>query len=244
MKEELNNSSTKHLRISNNLNKNTEKNIHKYSFESCSKYNNNKYYEVKLDENEPPSINDSKLNEKLKKVKPKLLFKEEIEDRIKNLNNRTHLKIRALNQKQQIEPIKKNEVLLGNKRESTNNKTYSENFTIYKNVSCIICMSNISTFKHNFSLKCGHSYHKNCINYWIKTKPFCPICNDNNYHMQLKDTSIKELIEIVRYQKENYICYNSVIVVCILLFFLLMFIYQHCSFDFSKNSNRILEGSY
>ena len=40
--------------------------------------------------------------------------------------------------------------------------------------TCIICFDDVSSEKR--TLTCNHSYHKKCINEWIKTKNSCPIC--------------------------------------------------------------------
>ena len=51
--------------------------------------------------------------------------------------------------------------------------------------SCAICMDDFSeeaTVAIRKILKCGHLFHSNCIETWIKRhleKPTCPLCNQS-----------------------------------------------------------------
>lgn len=55
---------------------------------------------------------------------------------------------------------------------------------ISKNVDCTICRKNLNCdsiyAQKNTSIivngKCGHSYHKECIEPWLAKQPYCPIC--------------------------------------------------------------------
>lgn len=42
--------------------------------------------------------------------------------------------------------------------------------------SCPICLDNYKDNEFKRELKCGHTYHKKCIDKWIKHKNTCPIC--------------------------------------------------------------------
>ncbi|CAK71034.1 unnamed protein product (macronuclear) [Paramecium tetraurelia] len=43
--------------------------------------------------------------------------------------------------------------------------------------NCIICLEKI-TDKY-IVLQCDHSYHKECIDNWVKQKPICPMCRSS-----------------------------------------------------------------
>jgi hypothetical protein len=43
---------------------------------------------------------------------------------------------------------------------------------------CTICADEII---NGIQLKCGHVYHKNCIESWLKIKNKCPLCNQNPF---------------------------------------------------------------
>ena len=46
---------------------------------------------------------------------------------------------------------------------------------------CIICLddisiTSISSNTNLLKLECGHRYHKDCINTWLKKRAICPLC--------------------------------------------------------------------
>ena len=41
---------------------------------------------------------------------------------------------------------------------------------------CLICTLPIKK-KYLNMIECNHTYHKNCLNKWIKIKPICPYCS-------------------------------------------------------------------
>ena len=46
---------------------------------------------------------------------------------------------------------------------------------------CIICLddisiASISSNTNLLKLECGHRYHKDCINTWLKKRSICPLC--------------------------------------------------------------------
>ena len=49
-----------------------------------------------------------------------------------------------------------------------------ENATAYGD--CCICMDCINAGQVVRKLECGHSYHKNCVDKWLKQKACCPVC--------------------------------------------------------------------
>ena len=42
--------------------------------------------------------------------------------------------------------------------------------------SCPICLDNYKDKEYKRTLKCGHTFHKKCIDKWIKKHNSCPIC--------------------------------------------------------------------
>ena len=56
-------------------------------------------------------------------------------------------------------------------------------FTSESEVKPEICSICIETYRENdqiFTLKCGHTYHKDCISKWYDKKPTCPYCVQNS----------------------------------------------------------------
>jgi len=61
-------------------------------------------------------------------------------------------------------------------------------FELPKNQDCIICRCNLHEDSIDFQNKgvssyvvfgeCGHSFHKECLDGWIKNNMRCPICGD------------------------------------------------------------------
>ena len=43
---------------------------------------------------------------------------------------------------------------------------------------CSICLEQISFNTHHY-LHCGHVFHCNCINMWLKDKSYCPYCKQS-----------------------------------------------------------------
>ena len=45
---------------------------------------------------------------------------------------------------------------------------------------CIICRDNVNSESQSCIVigECGHAFHYNCINPWIKTNLNCPMCNE------------------------------------------------------------------
>jgi Ring finger domain len=41
--------------------------------------------------------------------------------------------------------------------------------------NCAVCLSNIEVGDQLRKLKCGHFFHKSCLDQWLKFKPSCPI---------------------------------------------------------------------
>lgn len=45
--------------------------------------------------------------------------------------------------------------------------------------SCSICLDPLNGNQKLRELRCGHQFHNDCIERWVKTKPKCPICQQN-----------------------------------------------------------------
>jgi len=50
----------------------------------------------------------------------------------------------------------------------------NKNNTFLEDNECSICFDSMEHSKN--ILRCGHSFHEECINEWIKIKPNCPLC--------------------------------------------------------------------
>lgn len=49
-----------------------------------------------------------------------------------------------------------------------------ETLMINQESSCVICLQ--EKFENTETLECGHNFHYECIQTWLKTAPNCPIC--------------------------------------------------------------------
>lgn len=59
-------------------------------------------------------------------------------------------------------------------------------------MTCSICLENNP--EHTM-INCGHLFHKECIDQWIKIKPICPLCRTlciSEFDYFYKNTSIKK----------------------------------------------------
>ena len=54
-----------------------------------------------------------------------------------------------------------------------------EYHTLHKsmNEQCNICLDTYYSRQTITILKCGHKYHKNCLQKWFQKKKTCPICS-------------------------------------------------------------------
>lgn len=48
-------------------------------------------------------------------------------------------------------------------------------------MECCICMSKYVKNEGIRFLKCGHSFHKGCVDKWLKDHVDCPICRQNAF---------------------------------------------------------------
>lgn len=75
----------------------------------------------------------------------------------------------------------------GNRNYCNINKVYSTSYKLCKNniVYCPICISDVSPNEYIRVLECNHTFHKKCIDKWIKkcildeSKMRCPMCRKN-----------------------------------------------------------------
>jgi len=67
---------------------------------------------------------------------------------------------------------------------------------------CLICVESIDNRKMSLNcmhtnisvLKCSHTYHKKCLNPWIKNNPLCPYCLtliNNNFQCYIINNTLK-----------------------------------------------------
>ena len=71
------------------------------------------------------------------------------------------------------------------------------NMTDESAVECAICLDN-STMNMTTTI-CGHTYHKECIDRWVKTNASCPTCRK----------SLKQIKTIPKFKKGQAVRYNS-----------------------------------
>ena len=43
---------------------------------------------------------------------------------------------------------------------------------------CLICLDEFNQGQKIIMIKCGHIYHKNCIDKWFLKKKTCPLCDE------------------------------------------------------------------
>lgn len=48
------------------------------------------------------------------------------------------------------------------------------NTTIKSYGECSICLEDLNS--NLYALQCGHLFHENCIQKWLKLKKYCPVC--------------------------------------------------------------------
>ena len=71
----------------------------------------------------------------------------------------------------------------GNNNNNNNNNNNKINYIIvdkdFDNNECIICLEDMKVGEKIRILECGHLYHYDCINAWIRKKREinCPICS-------------------------------------------------------------------
>lgn len=44
---------------------------------------------------------------------------------------------------------------------------------------CSICLGDYEAGESLRQPKCGHAFHKDCLDTWLTTKAVCPICQQN-----------------------------------------------------------------
>lgn len=60
----------------------------------------------------------------------------------------------------------------------------SNNNMIYAQHECCICLQSIVECK-SVQLSCSHTFHKECIDRWLKMSSTCPLCREAGFHTRL-----------------------------------------------------------
>jgi len=50
--------------------------------------------------------------------------------------------------------------------------------TKFPGYECLICLDEFNQGQQIIMIKCGHIYHKNCIDKWFLKKKTCPLCDE------------------------------------------------------------------
>jgi hypothetical protein len=57
---------------------------------------------------------------------------------------------------------------------------------------CSVCLEHFSINDYKRTLKCDHSFHKTCIDYWLKhNNRTCPICRNDSFEEIFKEVIVK-----------------------------------------------------
>jgi len=43
---------------------------------------------------------------------------------------------------------------------------------------CSICLCDLSNYEKVRKVKCGHIYHAECLEIWLKEEKICPMCKE------------------------------------------------------------------
>lgn len=74
------------------------------------------------------------------------------------------------------DPVSSNDPIIPKKQKSEKTRIDEINRKIEKNeIDCTICLDDLKSMKCK-ALICGHCFHENCINPWLKNNKICPIC--------------------------------------------------------------------
>lgn len=62
----------------------------------------------------------------------------------------------------------------------TRTKDIGEYIVETKNLDyeCLICLDEFNQGQQIITIKCGHIYHKTCIDKWFLKKKTCPLCDE------------------------------------------------------------------
>ena len=70
------------------------------------------------------------------------------------------------------------------------------------NSDCTICRNSLNEDSIEYTMKgitsyvivgqCGHSYHRECLNGWIKDNPRCPICGDKWAYKDINEPNVHQ----------------------------------------------------
>lgn len=89
---------------------------------------------------------------------------------------------------------------------------------------CSICISNDEfTYKSWVELRCGHTFHRHCIDLWLENHRTCPICVQD---VDGKNINNNKLSEDVQMKMRRCCCFfGACILILIVMITLMVIIY-------------------
>lgn len=60
--------------------------------------------------------------------------------------------------------------------DSRSNKHSKKIGLVDTQITCIICLENLQVGKYKRDTQCGHTFHKTCIDSWLREHKTCPTC--------------------------------------------------------------------
>ena len=59
--------------------------------------------------------------------------------------------------------------------------TYEKVQVTDTDITCNVCIEKLNLKQYKRTLCCGHTFHKKCVDKWIKKNPSCPLCRRNAF---------------------------------------------------------------
>lgn len=73
-------------------------------------------------------------------------------------------------------------------------------------LTCSICLEEITNFNTKKTLSCEHMFHKNCINNYINNNYKCPICrNDKSSNIIINSTKELNLFQKIKLKNNSFV---------------------------------------
>ena len=87
---------------------------------------------------------------------------------------------------------------------------------------CSICMSNDQfTYKNWIELRCGHCFHRHCIDLWLENHRTCPIC------VQDVDENQQRIYDPIDIQRAFMNCISYIFLIALLIGTIFYLIYHN-----------------